>query len=569
MKLLFSQDDLATLCRPRPVFPVEYHIQNELYGLHLLLREFAGLPVDRPLPWAMEHAINFGSPEPYSADATSPLPIRLAITEQQAEALRGRGGTVYPIGSAFFYMRELFARRYGNEAPVRTGTLVFPDKSTTHQNTDYDRARFADELANLPDEFQPVAVSIFWRDWERGCHEPFARAGLRLVTSGHPYDPLFLFRQYDLCRRFRYACANDLSTSFCLSVLAGCHFFHWPTGGLTVTRGGVSRFYAEEPTFHLPGKRECIAAAPFPPVDNRTVQVELAERFAGRDSLRPPEFFRRLYEESQNTLLSLPVEDQNFNVPAPATRLAGWRGWGIDADGWTRTRFGFTTPAGTRGVRLDLDVSPDAIPPWPLIEVRAGTQILPLSIRPGRISLELPGGCAVEVNGGIEVPLTGGRSRALRVAGLERLERPASTAWVWPGEPSEAQAPVFRDCGPSGWITAGIDTDGWCHATSRASGRVPDGCSAVRLLLDAPPGPRARWFICSSEDTVRVDVDPGVWELDVSAGADGLVDVTIEADHASPVGPGDPRVRAFHIRSASWLHSGALSVRRSASAGAA
>ncbi|VTU02605.1 Glycosyl transferase family 2 OS=Calothrix sp. PCC 7507 GN=Cal7507_5339 PE=4 SV=1 [Gemmataceae bacterium] len=560
MSLLFSQDDLAALCRERPVFPGEYHIQNELYGLHRLLGEYAGLPADRPLPWAMEHAITFGSPEPYEAELATPLPIRLAITEEQAAALRARGGRpVHAIGSAYFYMRELFARRYGESAPPRAGTIVFPDKSTTHQDTDYDRDRFAADLAALPDEYQPVAVSVFWRDWQRGCHEPFARAGLRLVTSGHPYDPLFLFRQHDLCRRFRYACSNDLSTSFCLSVLSGCRFFHRPTGGLTVTRGGVASSYPEEPTLQLPGKRECVAAAPFQPASSPDLQVRLAERYAGRASVRPPEFFRRLYDEGHRALLSLPAGDQDFDAPGPAHRLAAWRGWGIDADGWARAAFGFTTPAGPCGVRLELDVLPGAVPEWPLAEVRAGGESLALRLVPGRVAIEVPGGCDVEIRGSAEFPL-GPRHRGLRVVRVARLARAASRAWSWPGEPPAPRPADFRDGGPKGWITQGVDTDGWCAIRCRATGKVPAGFTAARLRLRVPPRAKGVWGLRCGRSVTRVAVGPGEWDLIVPV-VGGLVDVLVESDWADTVSEVDQRVRSFLLLSASWQRSNELCLR--------
>ena len=280
--LIYNQTDLRRLCTDWDVQPLEYHVHNQMYGFDQLVREYAGLP-NEPLPWTMEHFISFGDPQPYSHDVQSRLPFRLAVTEEQAAVLRRHVAVpVHAIGSAFFYMRELYQRRNPDEPAdtERRGTLVFPDKSTMNKDTDFDRDRFARELAALPDEFQPVAVSIFWKDFRRGTHRPFEDAGLTMVTSGHPHDSQFFFRQYNLCRQFKYACANDLSTSFCLAVLAGCRFFHWPSGPLCITVNGVTQVYEQEPTMWLPGKQACLAASRFPPSSDHTLQVALAEQFA-------------------------------------------------------------------------------------------------------------------------------------------------------------------------------------------------------------------------------------------------------------------------------------------------
>ena len=395
--LRFDQTDLARLCVEWDVQAAEYHVHNQLYGFDQLLREYAGLPHE-PLPWAMEHFISFGDPQPYPIDAASRLPFVLAVSELQADVLRQQVRVpVHAIGSAFFYMRQLWQQRFPllSEETERRGTLVFPDKSTMNKDTDFDRDRFARALAALPEEFQPVCVSVFWKDFVRGTHRPFEQAGLTLVTSGHPHDPLFLFRQYDLCRQFRYACANDLSTSFCLSVLAGCRFFHQPSGPLRITINGVSKVHAAEPTLSLPGKQECLNASRFPPSDDRRQQVEIAERFAGKANVRPPEFFRELFTEGQRRLAANKhtFADVDFNRQHALDVLASWSPRGIDPDGWAiaESRFEVASRLGFAGVSLRLSIPPRPAKSWQgqwtlLIDDEPQS----LSVTPGRWLLSIP-----------------------------------------------------------------------------------------------------------------------------------------------------------------------------------
>ena len=359
-EFLYDQTALDKLCVDWDIQPLEFHPHNQMYGFDQLLREYAGLPSD-PLPWTMEHFISFGDPQPYSHDVQSQLPLRLAVSEETAEALRQFVDVpVHAIGSAFFYMRESYHRRHPGEpaGAERRGTLVFPDKSTMNKDTDFDRDRFARELAALPEEFQPVYVSIFWKDFLRGTHLPFVRAGLKVVTSGHAHDPLFLFRQYDLCRRFRYACANDLSTSFCMSVLAGCRFFYWPSGPLRITVNGVTQIHDQEPTIGLPGKQQCLAASSFPPLPDRSQQLALAEQFAGRDCVRTAGFFRELFADGNRRLFAVARTHEDVDFDQRWQELLGWNARGIDRDGWTlaECRFEVAARPGSAGIRLRLSV---------------------------------------------------------------------------------------------------------------------------------------------------------------------------------------------------------------------
>lgn len=361
-RFCFEQDRLAELCRPRTARPREYVATNGLFGFDRLLKEYAGLPADEPLPWGMEHFLSFGDPAVFAGDRDCRLPCHLAATEEQAELLRRAGRPrVESVGSAYFYMRAALDRRFPDLPAVgeRRGTLVFPDKSTTHKDLDFDRAAYAAKLAALPSAFHPIAVSIFWKDFDRGAHRPFEEAGLRVVTSGHPYDPLFLFRQYDLCRRFRYACSNKLATSFCLAVLAGCRWFHFPGGPARVQRKGKrAELFADDPTHRLPGKQACLAASPFPfdmsekgEEESLVVQRSLARRYAGEECVRTPQELRELREECRAELSRGKAPSIHYVKSlwkwrrTPRDLSARWLLAGVDSDGWSDGRTRLTLPA--------------------------------------------------------------------------------------------------------------------------------------------------------------------------------------------------------------------------------
>ncbi|HSI64879.1 MAG TPA: hypothetical protein VLE43_17255, partial [Candidatus Saccharimonadia bacterium] len=355
----FGQEDLAA----RSVQPFyverEYYPLNHMYGSADVIRKYAGIPEGRPLPWSGQHIPSFVLPS--EADAINPaverrllrlagakMPFTFTINGTHANLLR-KGG--YPpsfeTGLHFHYARELYSRRNFESQGPRRGTIALPD--TGVGGLQFDRGLYAKKLLALPEEYQPVYVSIYWRDIEQGHHEAYLQAGLPVVCSGSQAgDPLFGERFYDICSQFKYACSNEISTSFLLSVMSGCEFFFLDGGTVIIPASSRREAYAgEHPSFSRPGERACIDAAPFPPTPETTArQRDLASFFTGESFMRPPEFFREMWELGRKALSDdLVAQDLEMSsVPAPAD-FARWLPFGIDGDGWADQVCGITVPA--------------------------------------------------------------------------------------------------------------------------------------------------------------------------------------------------------------------------------
>jgi hypothetical protein len=356
--LLYSQDCLADVCAERSLTFSEYAHMNEFHGNAATLRRYAGLSAD-PLPFAIEHAIPYDLDAAYDYDLHSGLPSFLAVHQRSAELYRqGDIRQSVPIGFSFLYATQLFHQLHPQAAEhPRSGTLVFPDKSTLLMDTDFDRAAFAARLVGLPAEYQPVVVCIYWKDYVRGAHKPFAEAGLPIVSAGHTLDEDFPLRLYDLCRRFRYSCANDIAGSFTLSVLAGCHFFHLPSGQLTQTKHGLTEQFEQDPTLLKPMKQACLLASPFPPGDPAE-QRRLAAEQAGVKHQRDASFLRRCFHEARQALLAR-QQPGILNLP----EKSGWRGMlslfptGIDSDGCAKEVASLFIADGSRIGKLRVKLS--------------------------------------------------------------------------------------------------------------------------------------------------------------------------------------------------------------------
>lgn len=371
-KFHFKQEDLYARSREPSITEREYYPGNHVYASAEILRQYAGLPSGEPVPWAIQAVMNFYRPQDliglsmedlkmHSKLKSANLPCSFVFTEHLAARLRdGQIQNVNAIGHIFFYARELFRRR-GLDDPslVRKGTIALPDKSDLNRQLDFDREAYAAKLVALPEEYQPVYVSMHWRDFDRGCHEPYLRAGLKVVSSGHPYEPLFYERLYDILRQFKYACSNEISTSFALSVMSGCRFFYLDGGDVTIVR--PSRTYAgPEPMLTAPGRQACVNASPFPPEESLLeIQQQLAATYTGHASLRPPEYFTDRWETDRASLLSRANRcDFDPSSNKSPIDLASWLCHGMDFDGWADQVAGLTIPSqdGSPGVKLILEL---------------------------------------------------------------------------------------------------------------------------------------------------------------------------------------------------------------------
>jgi hypothetical protein len=371
--LLYGQDDLAAICAERPLEWGEYAPMNEFHGNASVLKRYMGLPDGRPLAFAVEHAIPYDLDKAYDYDAQCGLPMFLSSNRSSRDLYRASGLDAREAGFAYLYALELFKREHGAfPRRLRRGTLVFPDKSTLLMNTDFDRAAFARRLRELPPEFQPVVVCVYWKDYLRGTHAPFQEAGLPLVSCGHLQDALFPFRLHDLCRRFRYACANDIAGSFVLSILSGCHFFHLPGGPVTMVKSGERRHHEQDPGLSKPDKAACLAAAPYPP-SNPWRQRRLARRLAGVSHVRSRKVLRAWHAEAEKMLADRLVPGgYEFGPGMPPGRLAAFRPAGIDLDGWCRKAASFRIPASARirAVHLEFGVPRTFFCPLQVIRIR-------------------------------------------------------------------------------------------------------------------------------------------------------------------------------------------------------
>jgi hypothetical protein len=226
----YQQDRPDIVCTDRALETPEQHPPNDFYGQASVLKRYARLREDQPLPLVIEHGLRRDG-KIWSNDQDALLSTLLVASNARRHDLkRLTNKRVIPIGSCFCYAKQLVDEQSVAhlDALPRQGTIVFPVHSTHWISAEFDNESFADLLLQLPKQMQPVVVCIYWKDYLQGAHEPYMRRGLKVVSAGHMFDRDFLLRFYDLCRRFKYALGNEIGTHLFYSLVSGCSYAHIP-----------------------------------------------------------------------------------------------------------------------------------------------------------------------------------------------------------------------------------------------------------------------------------------------------------------------------------------------------
>lgn len=286
---LASQDDLDQLCADRPLQTSEVFAPNAFYGMDAILKMYAGLPPTYALKVLVPHGIVLDEKFVWRAERKSLLPAVLCYPSYRLPAYASSTEMiVIPAASPFLYLTALLG---GQQQPKRRGTIFFPHHSTHHLAVQMDFEALAEALVHLDDQYQPLTVCIYWRDFNLGRHLAFERRGLRVVSAGHMYDPHFLFRFYHLCSMHRYAASNGLGSHIPYCLKSSCCYFHFdPVPHARVADEEILRRDTASGSRAVRARLESLLAIrrPF----TTAAQIETVDYFLGADQFKSPEGLR-------------------------------------------------------------------------------------------------------------------------------------------------------------------------------------------------------------------------------------------------------------------------------------
>jgi hypothetical protein len=107
---------------------------------------------------------------------------------------------------------------------TKDGSIYFLTHSTHHIDVDLNLKRIIDELNSLPSQLKPEYICVYWKDIQRNKHKIFVDNGFKVLTAGHMYDNLFLYRLKEIFLNFKYLITSEI----------GSHVFHAFNCGLEI-----------------------------------------------------------------------------------------------------------------------------------------------------------------------------------------------------------------------------------------------------------------------------------------------------------------------------------------------
>lgn len=205
------------------------------YGMKKALYTSVGLPEWKPVSCHLQHGVGMWleRQRPDVLTLESPYPVIFVENAYQVNLCKEFDDPrldrpTYPIGSIFPRYRKF---RGIERRPDAKGSLVYPSHSAELVAAEVNWEVFIEEYKQLPAKYHPLTISIYFKDYLKGVHEIFLKAGFDVVMAGHMSDPNFVDHFYDILPRFKYVIGNDYGSYlyYALDMGIPC-FFHGTAG---------------------------------------------------------------------------------------------------------------------------------------------------------------------------------------------------------------------------------------------------------------------------------------------------------------------------------------------------
>ncbi|MER2998303.1 hypothetical protein [Pontibacter populi] len=227
---LYNQENLESICKDRPLITSERHEVNDFYGQAYVLKRYCGLSEYKSLKLVYEHSLKLHS-EIWEEDLKAPFNTAFTSSRSRYKCFKktNKFKFVFPIGPPLLYAKDIVEQRLKKKdldiSCERRGTIVFPSHSTHHISAEFDTLSFINSLLKFSEEFKPITICIYWKDYLQGKHLLYEQYGFKVISAGHIFDKYFLLRFYDICRQFKYSYANNIGSDLFYSSLCGCQYF--------------------------------------------------------------------------------------------------------------------------------------------------------------------------------------------------------------------------------------------------------------------------------------------------------------------------------------------------------
>lgn len=217
----YSEEELLNLLKNPKKRPARIpYWTSEVYGAGEGLREYGYYPEWFPLYVFTDHGVLRDS-----------LVCQVEL-EHDAEAMFYHSiegvkefKTLSKIPCYCYYSPLVFYRKNHKieQDKDAKGTLACPAHGIDGMTLDLDK--YMQQLKDLPEEFQPVGISLHRDDIESGVYKKFLNAGFEVYTAGDPFDKDYAKRFYGNLKKFKYTTSNVPGSFLFYAVEMGIPFF--------------------------------------------------------------------------------------------------------------------------------------------------------------------------------------------------------------------------------------------------------------------------------------------------------------------------------------------------------
>ncbi len=213
------------------IFEIEkkgHHLRmSQYYGIDNIFKQYTGLPNYLPVHYTifLEHGISIMPDYINDKIKNSKNEIVFVNTSHRKKFLQDISNKkVEILGPLAVHYRRMNGLKRNENVE---GTLVFPSHSTHYVNSVFNWEIYADLLLKLPDEFKPIKICLYWKDFILGREKLFLDRGFEITTNGHIYDANHLQNTYENIKGFKYVTGNSITSAFFYAMELGIPAFRY------------------------------------------------------------------------------------------------------------------------------------------------------------------------------------------------------------------------------------------------------------------------------------------------------------------------------------------------------
>jgi len=204
-KFSFSQENTELMSQELQLETIEKHQWNDFYGNAEILKKYIGLN-QISLSNVIEHAVMLDD-NIWHIDKNSIFKTVFVCSDFRKEVYKNSTNKyIFNIGPMINYV-EIDKTKY-----ISSGSIYFLPHSSHELKCNFNFDEIIFELNNLPIDIRPEYVCLYWKDIQYGHHNLFVEKGFKILSAGHIYDKLFLYRLKEIFLNFETIITNELGT---------------------------------------------------------------------------------------------------------------------------------------------------------------------------------------------------------------------------------------------------------------------------------------------------------------------------------------------------------------------